>query len=94
MYSHQDTTEICTAVSATFPEQTPRTQSLFTVAQFAEEEPAFTEAALRNLIFKADQRHASTGVIAGNGMIESGALVRIGRKVLIHRAKFLGWVQA
>ena len=89
----QHTSEIRSAVHATRPEQTSREQSLYTVAQHAEVEPAFTESALRNLIFKADSRHASNGVIPGNGMIESGALVRIGRKVLIHRAKFLEWVQ-
>ena len=85
--------ELSAQVGAITSEQKPRSQSLFTVAQFAEEEPAFTEAALRNLIFKAEVRHSSAGIIAGNGMIESGALVRIGRKVLIDRAKFLAWVQ-
>ncbi len=74
-------------------EQTPREQSLYSVAQFAEVEPAFTTGALRNMVFKADVRHASNGVIPGNGLLACGAIVRIGRKVLIHRTKFLEWVQ-
>ena len=89
----QHTSDIRSAVRATLPEQAPREPALYTVAQFANVEPAFTEAALRCLIFKAEERHSSAGVIPSNGMIECGALVRIGRKVLIHRAKFLAWVQ-
>ncbi len=92
MQQPQQASEI-RSVRATLPEQTPREQSLYTVAQFAEIEPAFTEAALRCLIFNAEERHASSGIIQGNGMRESGALIRLGRKVLIQRAKFLEWVQ-
>lgn len=66
---------------------------LFTVAQFAERNPAFTQAALRNLIFKADQRLSSEGVIPGNGLIEAGALIRVGRKVLLNEERFLVWVE-
>jgi hypothetical protein len=65
----------------------------FTVAQFSEVEPVFTQAALRNLIFKAETRKSTKGDISGNGMLESGALVRVGRKVLINRARFLAWIE-
>ena len=64
-----------------------------TVAQFRVAHPAFTEAALRNLIFKAECRHSSTGEIPGNGLIEAGAIVRIGRKVLIDEDRFFDWVR-
>lgn len=69
------------------------TQTLFTVEQFAQKEPAFTPPALRNLIFKAEPRHSTTGEIPGNGLIECGAVIRCGRKVLIHRDRFLSWVE-
>lgn len=64
----------------------------FTVRQFTEVEPAFSQAALRNLVFKANPRKSTKGIIPGNGMLESGALIRVGRKVLINRARFLAWI--
>ncbi len=67
-------------------------QILFTVEQFALAQPAFTPAALRNLIFKADSRQSTIGEIKGNGLIECGAIIRIGRKVLIHSENFISWV--
>lgn len=85
-------------VAATTPEVRPvpvlafrPTQTLYTVRQFAEAEPSYTEAALRNLIYKAEPHHSTKGEIPGNGLIECGALIRQGRKVLIHRERFLGW---
>ena len=89
---HQKANAIAAAVSSTIPDSSP-TQTLYTVEQFPTVEPGFTAAALRNLIFKAQPRQATVGVIPGNGLIECGAIVRIGRKVLINRAKFLAWVQ-
>jgi hypothetical protein len=64
-----------------------------TIKQFSGKYPAFSEAALRNLIFKAAARHSTKGVPAGNGLIETGALVRIGRKVLIDEDRFFFWVR-
>lgn len=69
-------------------------QTLYTVEQFAKVEPAFTSAALRNLIFKAEARHSSKGDIPGNGLIECGAVIRRGRKVIIHRERFLSWLES
>lgn len=66
--------------------------NLFTVNQFAEKHQAFTAAALRNLIFKAEPRQSSNGEIPGNGMIECGAIVRLGRKVMIDEDKFFEWL--
>ena len=67
---------------------------VFTVRQFAERNPAFSEAALRNLIFKADARHSTKGEIPGNGLIETGAIIRVGRKVLIDETAFFAWIDA
>ncbi len=83
--------KIPAAVHAAYPE-IPQHQTIYTVEQFAQVEPAFTVPALRNLIFKAEPRHSSKGEIPGNGLIECGAVVCVGRKVLIHRVRFLGWV--
>jgi hypothetical protein len=66
---------------------------LYTVTQFPNAYPAFTEAALRNLLFKAERRHSSNGEIPGNGLVEAGAIVRIGRKVLIDEDRFFDWVR-
>ena len=68
-------------------------QTLFTIEQFAAAEPAFSPLALRSLIFKAEPRYSANGIVPGNGLKECGALVRIGRKVMIHRDRFLEWVQ-
>ena len=68
-------------------------KTFFTIAQFAAAEPAFSASSLRNLIFKGAPRHSTKGEIPGNGLLESGAIVRSGRKVLIHRDNFLQWMQ-
>lgn len=69
-----------------------RRRTLSTVRQFSERNPAFSEAAVRNLVFKADSRHSTKGEIPGNGLIEAGAIVRIGRKVLIDEEAFFAWI--
>lgn len=56
----------------------------FTVQQFISKHTAFTTGGLRFLIFDEHQ----------NGLAESGAIVRIGRRILIDEAKFFGWVQS
>ena len=65
-----------------------------TVEQFSIENPCFTTSSLRNLIFKADERQSSHGLIAGNGLLEVGAIIRIGRKVLINEDRFFQWVES
>ena len=66
---------------------------LYTVEQFATKQVAFTAPALRNLIFKAETRQSTKGEIPGNGLIECGAIVHIGRKVLIDEDRFFDWVR-
>lgn len=55
-----------------------------TVKQFPTKYPAYTTGGLRSLIFN---EHS-------NGLAKSGAIVRIGRKVLIDEAKFFAWVES
>lgn len=66
---------------------------LLTISQFAERNPAFSQSALRNLVFKAEEREGANGKIPSNGLIEAGAIVRIGRKVLVDEARFFEWVE-
>ena len=84
-------TEISRATGGTIQTNEPL-PTFRTIEQFAERHPAFTPPALRNLIFKAAPRQSSKGPIPGNGLMESGAIVRLGRRVLINEAKFLAWV--
>lgn len=58
--------------------------TLSTVNQFTAKQPAFTTGGLRALIFN---EHT-------NGLAKSGAIVRIGRKVLIDETKFFIWVES
>lgn len=68
-------------------------RDLFTVSQFSERRPAWTQAALRALILNADGRVNSRGErIHGNGLAEAGAIVRVGRRVLIDEAAFFRWI--
>jgi hypothetical protein len=67
-----------------------QSRTLLTVRQFSDKHPAFTQGALRNLIFLAESRKTSKGIIQGNGL--DSALVRIGRKLLIDEAKFFQWI--
>ena len=90
--SNHDGNEIAAAVRSASPEIPPH-QTLYTVEQFAIAEPAFTAPAIRNLIFKAEPRYSSKGKIPGNGLLEAGAIIRQGRKVIIHRERFLAWLQ-
>ena len=57
-------------------------RSILTVKQFCDANPAFTEGGLRWQIF-----HAAT-----NGLSESGALLRIGRRVLIDEDRYFSWI--
>lgn len=55
---------------------------LYTVKQFTTEQRIFSEASVRNMIFL---RHE-------NGLEESGAIKRYGRKILIDKEKFFKWM--
>ena len=68
-------------------------RDLFTVAQFSARRPAWTQSALRNLILNSADRVNSRGErIPGNGLAEGGAIVRVGRRVLIDEGAFFQWV--
>ena len=52
-----------------------------------------TEPALRHLLFEAKSRKASRGrIIPGNGLEEAGAIIRVGRRVLIDLDRFDSWL--
>jgi hypothetical protein len=61
----------------------PPASPLLTVKQQAQQHPVFTEGGLRWAIFHADN----------NGLAESGAIVRMGRRVLIDPALFMAWIR-
>lgn len=66
-----------------------------TIKQTAKVRPAFTEAALRDLKFKAYDRTNSRGeVIPGNGTGPAGVWVQIGAKVLIDLDAFDRWIES
>ena len=87
------TSQLNTAINTVYKpiEQRP---SYKTVEQFSNDNPCFTPSSLRNLIFKADERLSSNGAIAGNGLLEVGAIIRIGRKVLINEDRFYQWIES
>lgn len=54
---------------------------------------AFTKSSVRHLIFEATPRQDSKGnVLPTNGLVEAGAIVRVGRKVLIDLDAFDAWL--
>jgi len=61
-----------------------QTPNLQTVSQFAESNPAFPIGGLRWMIFNEDK----------NGLKAAGAIVRVGRKVLIDTDKYFQWVHS
>lgn len=60
---------------------------LFTLAQFAERNPAFSVPALRWLKNGAADRRTKRGVVPANGF--SGAFLKIGRRVYVVESIFL-----
>lgn len=51
-----------------------------------------TRSSLRHLIFNSQPRYsASSDTVHGNGLVEAGAIIRIGRRVLIDAARFREW---
>ena len=70
-------------------------RSLLTVKQLHRKHNAFPEAGLRYYIFHAKPRKNSRGeIIPGNGLLEAGAILWIGRKVLIDEDRFLAWLES
>lgn len=56
--------------------------NLQTVSQFCKAHPAFTQGSLRNIIFYEEQ----------NGLKASGAIKRLGAKILIDCDLFFKWL--
>ena len=65
--------------------------SWLTIKLLAQAEPSYTEAAIRNHIFKASIRKSSKGSIPGNGLAVH--IRRVGSKVLINHGGFLSWIE-
>ncbi len=59
------------------------TSIYLTVNQFTEMHAAFTRGGMRALIFNENS----------NGLSAAGAIVRVGRKVLIHQDLFFTWIE-
>lgn len=68
------------------------TPSWLTVKLLSEAEPAFSTAALRNLIFLSSDRKSSKGIVRGNGLAPH--IRRVGAKVVINREGFLSWIDS
>jgi len=56
----------------------------FKVRQFSEKYPAFSESALRYMIFSAQK----------NGLGDSGAIIRLGGRIYLDELPFLKWVKS
>ena len=68
---------------------------LFTLKKFSVRHSDHTTiSALTNQVFKAQPRHSSKGEIPGNGMLDFGVIVHIGRKVLIDEDAYFRWLDA
>jgi len=68
--------------------------NFLTVEQFAKRWTAWTPASLRALIYESRDRMTSRGKrITGNGLAKSGALIRLGRRVLLDEQAFFAWLK-
>lgn len=66
-----------------------------TIKQAAQLRPAFTEAAFRDIRFKAFDRQNSRGdVIKGNGSGQAGCWIEVGGKVLLDLEAFDRWLES
>lgn len=66
-----------------------------TIKQAAQLRSAFTEAAFRDIRFKAFDRKNSRGeVIKGNGSGEAGCWIEVGGKVLLDLDRFNFWLES
>ncbi|MBB3066652.1 hypothetical protein [Limibacillus halophilus] len=73
----------------------PTIPQLLTVKQLAQDSrfPWLTESALRHLIFNSQSRFSAAGdVLEGNGL--DGAIIRVGRRILINIDEFVSWLNS
>jgi len=73
-----------TSLSSANEQQAAFLYCYLTVNQFTAKHTAFTLGGIRSLIFNEHQ----------NGLAKSGAIVRIGRKVLIRQDLFFSWIES
>lgn len=59
-------------------------RTLLTVKQLADKHPAFPQGGIRWQIFNEQ----------ANGLAKSGAVIRVGRKVLIDEARYFDWLDS
>lgn len=60
------------------------TPTYSTIKQFCERHPAFPYGGVRGLVFNEHK----------NGLADAGAIIRMGRKVLINESKFFAWLES
>jgi len=68
---------------------------LTTVKKMAQTKPycdIYTENSIRALVFNSAPRISSKGEIPSNGLQEAGAILRVGRKLLIDLDAFDSWL--
>ncbi len=58
--------------------------TLLNVNQLVQRQPALTVGGVRGWIFNEEK----------NGLKESGAIIRIGKKLMINEEKFFSWIEA
>lgn len=88
-------TALNTETPSALPAALQPRRRLATIPQASAAYPAFTAAALRDIVFRAFERTNSRGErIAGNGLGEAGAVLRLGRKVLLDLDKFEAWIDS
>ena len=94
MQTHQATSASVPAIHAALA--APAASNRFaTIKQAAQVRPAFTEAAFRDIRFKAFDRKNSRGeVIEGNGSGEAGVWIEVGGKVLVDLPAFDRWIES
>ena len=69
-------------------------RTLYRVDEFVQlpEFSYLTRSSLRHLSFNGQPRYSASGdMVHGNGLVEAGAIIRIGRRVLIDAARFREW---
>jgi hypothetical protein len=66
------------------------TRALLTIKQLSDKHKAFSQAALRNYIFKSKAVATNKGTIPGNGF--DACMFRVGRKILIDETEFFNWI--
>ena len=81
------------SLEGTSPQSRPPPNNLKSIKELAAMDPQFSEAALRYHVHRAYARTTKHGeFLPANGLGEAGAVVRIGRRVLLDVDKFYAWV--